>query len=63
MANFRVRVVRTTTQYADLYIEADDSFLAEEEAQIQAIQGGVSWELSDEAGSPGVDSDDTEKLN
>ncbi len=62
MPSFRVRVVRTTTQFVDFYIEADDADLAEEDAQIQALQPGVAWELSDEAESPRVDSDDTEEL-
>lgn len=63
MPGYKVRVVRDTTDYADLFIEADSEELAEEEAQIQALQDhGIDWERSTDAGTPRVAEDETEEV-
>ncbi len=63
MPGFKVRVLRDTTEYADLYIEADNESAAEEEAQIRALQHGIDWERSTDAGAPYVAEDETEEVN
>ena len=63
MPGFRVRVLRDRTEYADLYIEADDAEQAEEEAQIRALRDrGIDWEASTDVGAPYVDEDGTEEV-
>jgi len=64
MPGFRVRVLRDRTEYADLYIEADDADQAEEEAQIRALRNhSIDWELSTDAGSPRVADDETVEVS
>lgn len=64
MPKFRVMVIRPTTQYAFIEVEADDESVAEEEAQIRALQGNVEWELSTEpSGAPYVLDDETEEVD
>jgi len=61
---FKVRVLRDTTEYADLCIDADSAEHAEEEAQLQALRNhGIDWERSTDPGAPYVADDKTEELS
>ena len=62
MPTYRVRVVKPTTLYADLYIEAGDEDEAEEIAQIEALSSRPEWELSSDCEAPWVDSEDIEEI-
>ena len=64
MPGYKVRVLRDTTEYADLFIEADSEELAEEAAQIKALRDhGIDWERSTDAGPPRVAEDETEEVS
>ena len=62
MPKFRVHVVKETTLYCDVEIDAEDLCEAEETAQQLALEGKLTFNLSDEAGAPYIAEDATEEV-
>lgn len=62
MSKFRVRVLKDTTLYSDVEVEAEDEAEAEEIAQMRALQGEVKFLLSDDASAPYIADDETEEV-
>jgi len=62
MSKFRVRVLRDTTLYADVEVEAEDASEAEEKAQMLALRGQVKFHLSDDSSAPYIADDETEEV-
>jgi len=62
VSKFRVRVLKDTTLWADVEVDADDEAGAEEEAQMIALQGGVTFSLSCEASAPYIADDETTEI-
>ena len=62
MPKFNVRLLRDTTRYVDVEVEAEDLVEAEEEAQLLGFQPGLKWRVSDESGAPYVSEDETEEV-